>query len=324
MGQPIILRPAELIYDLVAEHEAALVAAKSGQSAFPTTGFGPLDCELGGRFHPGIHILQAAPGIGKTALGLQVATMTGHPSIFVTAETAPVELFRRIIARVASTPLADLKDPAAMDGDMLLCLAELTAEQVPGLVIVDATIAYAGAGFIKETIEKVRLEHDFLPLIVVDSLQVWARSNPNTRGALTDYEVISFAVENLREIALALGSAVLAVSHRNRAGQQHGGLFASKGSGDIEYVAESVLELNRNPNSRPDGMGEVRVELTVLKNRHGLAGTRFDMRFQRQLPIVPTGRQGEWEMKAFDLAERPLVAPVPVPAAARRRLARSA
>jgi replicative DNA helicase len=134
-------------------------------------------------------------------------------------------------------------------------------------------------------------------LVAVDSLQAWSRAGA-MGGPATDYDLVTAGVHAARTLALTLGGPVLLVSHRNRAGQERGGLFSSKGSGDIEYGAESVIELIRDMNAKPDRDGEVPVELKILKNRRGDAGVAIALRFCgalqrfREEPGVPVLAKG--------------------------------
>jgi len=134
-------------------------------------------------------------------------------------------------------------------------------------------------------------------LAVIDSLQVWARAGA-MGGFASDYDLITSGVHAARSFAIKLESPVLLVSHRSRAGQDRGGLFASKGSGDIEYAAETVFELSRNTDAKPDRNGEVPVTLTILKNRHGNAGGEILLYFSGALQSF---RQGTGEAVSLNV-----------------------
>jgi hypothetical protein len=68
---------------------------------------------------------------------------------------------------------------------------------------------------------------------------------------------------------------------RNRQGQVKGGLYAAKGSGDLEYASETVMELT--PDGHPDYDGVTKVQLSLHKNRHGSQGVDIDLRFSGRL-----------------------------------------
>jgi hypothetical protein len=79
------------------------------------------------------------------------------------------------------------------------------------------------------------------------------------------------------------------ISHRNRAGQREGGgLHASKGSGDVEYKGESVIDLSpadktNKSKTIADANGDTEVIASFHKNRHGAAGIRVDLKFHGAL-----------------------------------------
>src|SRR5438128_6247689 len=92
---PTVTLLSDLISAFVTDTEAAAAARESGIPRGPVTRLSALDEALGGYLSVGLHLLQAAPGAGKTAFALQVAAMCGFPSLFVTAELGTLELFRR-------------------------------------------------------------------------------------------------------------------------------------------------------------------------------------------------------------------------------------
>jgi replicative DNA helicase len=187
----------------------------------------------------------------------------------------PLEVFRRLIAQITRTPLD--KVTSGLKPSEIRQLAGATATRLTRMAILDGTLTCATPEAIREASLwfRERFENKNL-FIVIDSLQVWARSAPLN---LSEYDLVSLAVRNAREIALSLEGPILLISHRNRAGQERGGLFASKGSGDVEYAAETVMELSRDPKGRPNAAGDIATTLTVLKNRHGASGTKIQLQF---------------------------------------------
>lgn len=281
-------RLTELIETLVSEHAAARRAVQSGARMGAITGLESLDSELGGFLAPGVHVLQAAPGIGKTALALQVSQDCGVPSVYVFAEMALLEIFRRIIARCTGTRLDVLKSPSLSE-EQLEKLATAAAEKCSGIILVDATSRRAPPEAIVPVLDEVSTESGAVPLLVIDSLQAWARGADIGGTYASDYEVISRGVRVLLDLAAGHRVPVLGITQRNRAGQERGGLFAAKGTGDIEYCAESVLEMHREADAYAGASGENEVTLSILKNRHGSAGAEISLAFNGPLQ---TFRQG--------------------------------
>lgn len=275
------VRLGNLIPELIEANEATIEARRIGKPPGPTSNFARFDEILGGCFAPGLHILQSAPGDGKSALALQIAATCGFPAIYLTAEQPLIELFRRLIARTTNTFLVKIKK-GEIDSKTLTRLAQTTAEKNPWLILLDSLTGYAGINDIY-TMASALLEQakQCSCLIVIDSLQYWSRmagSDPTIRG-INDYDLINTSLTALAKLANQLSVPIIAISHRNRQGNKgDGGLFSSKGSGDVEYIAESVLELTRKQLSSDPG-GKTVCTLSIWKNRHGESGQTIELDF---------------------------------------------
>ncbi len=100
-------RPRAYLLSALAEALAADVAHRqqeraAGRPLGPVSGLRRLDSMLCGAFAPGLHILQGTPGVGKTAFALGLALECRCPALFVTCELSPLELLRRMVARVTA------------------------------------------------------------------------------------------------------------------------------------------------------------------------------------------------------------------------------
>jgi replicative DNA helicase len=263
--QPRLLRLADLLPEWDAEADAAHQAFTTGTPRGPVTGLSHLDQELGGAVPTGVNVVHGGPGVGKTALGFQIAATARCPSVFVTCEMSPLELLRRHTARVTNTFLGRLRtgefEPAAAAK-----LARLAIAAAPQLAIVDATQAFASPAWISQAATVVRADGPYL-LIVIDSIHAWADSAPGDGGS--EYERLNAAVAALRGLAQQLACPVLGIAERNRGAMAGGGLSASAGSRKFEYSGESVWDLSRADDTSPNAAGEVEVTLKLVKNRNG-------------------------------------------------------
>lgn len=285
--EPRLLPLARLLADWERDAEAAHEARVSGRPRGPVTSFARVDAALGGALPHGFHVLHGQPGAGKTALVLQIAAECGCPALYVTCEMGPLELLRRITARVTSTFLGRLKSGELRPSDSL-ALAERAAAEVPHLVLADATQAYASPWWIGEAARTCRGEQRHL-LIVVDSVHSWAEA---VQGDAPEYDALNLSLAALRALAARLECPVLAVAERNRASMKSGGLSAGAGSRKLEYGAETVVDLKRrDPDARPDGMHEVDVELALAKNRNGAVGKPVRLKFHGALQRF---READW------------------------------
>jgi replicative DNA helicase len=283
---PPIIDLNDLISEFVSDTNAAADALKTGRPRGVITGLSKLDDYFGGYLAPGIHVLQAAPGAGKTAFSLQTASDCVYPAIFVSAEMGLLELFRRLIARQTKTFLGRLKT-GEISGDAAAKLAVSTAQKMAHLRVIDATRAYASPNIIVNAArglrEKFQTDH---VLVILDSLHVWARSARQMSDDLMqadEYALINGALSSIASIATILKCPVVTVSHRNREGNKgSGGLHASKGSGSIEYEAESVLDLNKETET-VNANGELDIIAKLQKNRNGIAGASVKLAFNGAL-----------------------------------------
>jgi replicative DNA helicase len=276
--EPRLLPLDQLLGEWERDAEAAHEARISGRPRGPITGHARLDEALGGALSPGLHVVHGQPGSGKTAFGLQTAAECGYPALYVTCEMSALELFRRTTARVTSTYLGRLKNGELRPIDSL-ALARQAAAAFPNLLIADATQAYASPAWIESAARVCRGEHRHL-LIVVDSVHSWAEA---IQGDASEYDALNAALAALRSLASRLECPVLVVAERNRASMRMGGLSAGAGTRKLEYGAETVMDLCCDPDARPDGAGEVDIELVLAKNRNGAAGKRVKLRFHGAL-----------------------------------------
>ena len=275
---PRLVKLAGLLEDWQADAEAAHQAKTTGKPRGPITALAGLDRELGGCLHPGVNIVHGTPGVGKTAFALQVAASCGCPALLVTCEMAPLELFRRVTARVTGTFLGRLKSGEMPPRESLL-LARRAAEQTPLLAFADATRAFAPPEWLRDAALAVRGDAPHL-LIVVDSVHSWAEGAP---GEASEYDALNAALAALRHLASELECPVLAIAERNRASMERGGLSAGAGTRKIEYGAEAVIDLARPEDAAPDASGEVVVTARLVKNRHGAVGRKVKLRWHGAL-----------------------------------------
>src|SRR5262245_54518111 len=83
---PRLVRLGDLVDELREDAAAAHDARVNGTPRGPMTNLERFDRELGGFLSPGLHVLHAGPGVGKTALGLQIAADCRAPALLVSTE----------------------------------------------------------------------------------------------------------------------------------------------------------------------------------------------------------------------------------------------
>jgi replicative DNA helicase len=276
--QPRLYALSQLLPDWQSDAEAAYDARVNGLPRGPLTGIKKLDLELNGALSPGVHVVHGEPGAGKTAFVLQVASSCQCPALLVTCEMGPLELLRRLTARVTETYLGRLKSGEMRPADSLT-LARRAIESAPQLTIVDATQAYASPVYLREVAQNAKGESRHL-LIVVDSLHSWVES---ALSDATEYEAINAGLASLRAFSHQLSCSVLAVVERNRESMKKEVQSSGAGTRKIEYGAETVIALQRDEQAREDGAGEIPIVAKFAKNRNGAAGKSVRLKFNGAL-----------------------------------------
>ena len=262
----------------------ALRDGRHTQEALPT-GIASLDEALGGGLYPGLSILGAPSGCGKTALALQVAenaAANGIPVLFATIEQPAQELVARGVARrcgLLGAPVGARRamDPGALQGKEAevfnRALAVYVEEVGAEMVFMDRPGAFSAEEVADEARALAR-SSGRAPLVVVDYLQLLAAE----RGEV-ERQAVTRSVIALKAISKELACPVLAISSLNRGGYKSAAMDAFKESGSVEYTADLLLALSEHTGrgeKRP-GRDAVRaVDVCVLKNRFGPAGGATD------------------------------------------------
>lgn len=276
---PRLVPLSGLLDEWDAEALAAHDAYTKGLARGPITGLPKLDEDLGGFLATGVNVLHASPGIGKTALALQIGATCGCPALYLSAEMSALELLRRLTARVTGTFLGKFRT-GEIAPDESRKLGRRAAASAPLLTIADASRgAFAGAEWLQQAGEIVRGDAPHL-LLVIDSVHSWAEGAP---GATVEYDRLGAAIQALRQLGQNLNCSILAIAERNRMSMKTGGMSASAGHRGFEYGAESVIELNRDEDATQDARGEFAVTLKITKNRHGSPSKTIKLSFHGAL-----------------------------------------
>ena len=210
-------------------------------------------------------LLGARPGIGKTALALQIArgvAAAGGGVLIVSREMGQRALVRRLICQASQVPLHVLKR-----GELSAHQNELVAEAGTALTRMPLWIS------VSRTIEDLRqhvesYEPGALRLIVLDYLQLLRRRDRDTGDTRHNIDYMS---QELRGIANR-HAPVLCLSSLSRPPRDvrdyEPGLGDLKESGELEHDADIVWLLTRDP-------GAALCKLRVAKNRDGRVGQHW-------------------------------------------------
>lgn len=258
-----------------------------------STGFADLDKRMNGGLHAGqLIVLAARPGMGKSALSMQISlhfALHDRPSLFCSQEMPESDLMDRITSLHARVPLNRVIRSAEMtddDYDRLqgfvpqLLNAPLMLDEQPSLTLMA----------VRNKVRKAARQYGKLGLLVVDYLQLMVgEESGQSRNA--EIEQIS---RGLKQLAKEFAMPVIALSQLSRKCEERPNRrpLASdlRDSGAIEQDADAILTLYRDEIYNPDSQYKGLAELGIIKNRQGPTGgfvglayqgeyTRFDSMF---------------------------------------------
>ncbi len=243
------------------------------------TGLAKLDQMLNGWF-PGLHVIAAGPGVGKTTLCLQFAwhaAQEGLPVIYVSYENAARNLLLKSLCAKAGLSPADVERGFA-DMEKLEAVARDHAGVLERIHIIEGDSRLrigAVETAMRELVANVGGDAARAAqpgLIIFDYLQRAAHG----LGYEQLRQNVSLLTGELRELSMRLDCPLIAISSQNRAQGDYGSggsgaLDSLKESGDLEYGADTVclLYTPKDANAAPPAR---EIELKVAKNRFGATG----------------------------------------------------
>ncbi len=251
------------------------------------TGFVDLDRTLAGMQKSNLIILAARPGMGKTALALNmaqyVAASTGKKVGFFSLEMSKEELVDRLLVSQADIDAWRLKT-GRLDQQDFLKLSDAMGVLADAPIFIDDT---PGMSIYEMRTKARRLAAEQnIDLIVMDYLQL-------AHGQTRDNRVQEVAEisQGLKNIARELKIPVLALSQLNRSvesrGEKSPQLSDLRESGSIEQDADVVMFLYREDDDIREAM-----KLKIAKHRNGALAT-IDLFFRGD------------RIKFFDMENKP-------------------
>ena len=249
-----------------------MLSQNQGQLRGIPTGFSGLDGILGGFQNSDLMILAARPGVGKTALALDiarhVATKEARNVAFFALEMSNLQLMDRVLAMQVGIGLWDLRmgklpdESFARMADAMGVLSEanLFIDDTPGLNILE----------MRTKARRLHMEKG-VDFIVVDYLQLMEGKTKENR-----VQEVSEISRFLKVLARELSVPVLALSQLSRAVEQRSGgkpqLSDLRESGSIEQDADIVMFIHREELYNPDTPRVGIADLIIAKHRNGPTG----------------------------------------------------
>jgi len=242
------------------------------------TGFHDYDDLTGGLHDSELVILAARPGMGKTALAMNIAdhvALHNHDTVlFVSLEMSSIELGERLLCSVAQVNSNRLRN-GTISNDERRRLVEKAAEVSQAPLYVDDTPSrnmteIAAAARRLKRREKLRL-------IVIDYLQLIEPDNPRDPRQ----EQVARIARRLKGLARDLNVPVLCLAQLNRqadaAKETHRPRLSHlRESGAIEQDADVVVFVHREEEYESDPQEKDRLkgqaQLFIAKQRNGPTG----------------------------------------------------
>lgn len=263
------------IFSLLKENIKDLenTSRKPGEIDGLTTGFATLDKILMGLREGQLLIIGARPGMGKSALAMNIAyhacVQSGLPIIYFSLEMPGKELSMRLLTSVSKVQNHKVKMKNFEDQD-LRRLSKATGELSKIPIYIDDTSAISLATIIS-ICRKKKIEEG-LGLVVIDYLQLMGVNKQLPRE-----QQISEISRGLKAMAKDLECPVIALSQLNReseSGNNKGGnkrptMSNLRESGAIEQDADIIMLIYRDDYYNKDTKEPGIAEVIVTKNRNG-------------------------------------------------------
>lgn len=235
------------------------------------TGISEIDNTLGGLYPSRLYILGARPGLGKTALALNIslyAAVNGHGSAFFSLEMSEQELLNRYVSSYSDKKLLDIQMGC-------LTIEEFSSVKSGFETLKKLPIYIDQKSFtlpeIRREVRRYKREKD-IHLVVVDYLQLIISKGDDRK--VNRYLEVSEISRGLKLLAKEFDVTVLCLSQLSRDSEKRQGktpqLSDLRDSGSIEQDADVVMLLSR--------MGS-QSKLDISKNRHGHTGV-IDLYFE--------------------------------------------
>jgi len=246
-----------------------LERSRTGGLAGVSTGLRDLDTMTLG-LSPGLYLLAASTGTGKTALAGQIALHVAQrhgPVVFVSMELTDVDLGVRLVSVLTNIKKEKLVLGDLDDGQQHAVLGAVERLESSKLYIVYGS-GYT-TGDVRAHLLRAQAAEGARPaLLVVDYVQLLGDEEGDGRSRERN---VSAAAKGLKKLSGELEVPVLALVqlNRNRAGRsdKHPTLTDLRESGDLENTADSVIGLYREEMDHPETTEKKLAELIVLKKR---------------------------------------------------------
>jgi replicative DNA helicase len=227
---------------------------------FLPTGFYDLDNIIIGLFNSELTLLGARPGVGKSALALNIATHVAREKtvLFFSLEMSKAQLGLRMVSSYTRTDSDKIRRGVISQETKDFIFSKYPEMKRLNLFPVD------NAFTIDEITTRIRrfAQGRDLDLVIIDYLQLVRGSNRNIQR----YVQIGEISRSLKLLAMELEIPILALCQLNRAADEQAPKLSDlRESGDLEQDADMVIFIHKKDE-------EDNYWLHVKKNRSGMTG----------------------------------------------------
>lgn len=286
-----------LVDEEIRRMEEAAEGTDDGRAVL--TGFPDLDDKLGGLRGGQLIVLAARPGMGKTALALNIAQNASFSNDFPGIAVFSLEMTRHELVGRMLTSHSQLDARKVRDGALTSqeweVLIDASDEIRRTQVFIDDTPALS-IGELRARTRKLKAECPSLSLVVVDYLQLMRGDDPRAPRIQQVGEIS----QGLKALAKDAGVPVVALSQLNRGVESRQDkrpvLSDLRESGAIEQDADVILFIYRDDYyNKDESTAPGEAEVIIAKQRAGNTGTiklvwrgaqqRFDSLFEEPLSL---------------------------------------
>jgi len=270
-----VVDSTRVVSDLMAPTMEKLQQAYERGSAITgtATGLNDLDEILSGLQPSTLNIVGARPAMGKTALGLGIAThvakTTNKAVLVFSLEMGHDEMAQRILSSEAEVESQRLRTGKLQDTDWTKIGRAINRLEIPLYLDDNPRVTVME---IRAKARRYKARHGELGLIMIDYLQLMT-GGPNAENRQLEVSEIS---RGLKILARELEVPIIALSQLSRGLEARADkrpmLADLRESGSLEQDADGVMFLYRDEVYNRDSQDKAAAELIVAKHRSGPIG----------------------------------------------------
>jgi len=271
MAEPDPKQTGPTLTHISAAIRGVMSALDAGAPQVVATPYADLNRLFDGGFRAGeLVFLGARPGVGKTALALEIARCAAKsaPVLVISREMVVLSLARRLVAQDGQIPASELRRNVVAYADMGRMSASFERLSGLDLWLTDEAVSLKD---ISQLVDTPPAGRPAWGLVIVDYLQL-VRSPESVKDRRLQVEAVS---QGLKGLALEHKIPVLCLTSLRRP-QVNGTrptMADLRESGELEHDADIIILLHREPDE-PGKPPNTVVECNVAKNRDGETGQR--------------------------------------------------